>query len=161
MIHRRGRQCTYALLLEGRIVNDSLDKMVDPTAAELQNFNTLADVADWVGVVDAENVPLKTNFLNELGMPTLIREVVLIKAASFEAAVGRTTIGTDPLNPAQVARIDSFLRACRLRCGLPAVDAPAAPAATAFQAPGTPSSSQAQSPGSHKPKLASVVDQSL
>ena len=149
---------------------------MDPTASELQNFNSLSDVLDWAGVVDVpyqapaqgrpEVVaePFRTEFLAALGKPTLVRELCLISETSWTTTISGFQVGGNPLTPAQEARVRSVRRCARLRCGLPAEETPVAPTAPSAPAPtslAVPGSASAAPATQGARKMATVIDQSF
>ena len=104
----------------------------------------------------------------------LMREVVLISSADYEAALAAcnwTPEGAAAerlLNPAERARCRSLRRVCRLRCGLPADDGAAAVPAGAAGGGAPPPAALGPGGGvlalvgaARKIKLSSVGDQSL
>ena len=159
---------------------------MDPDNAALAAIRTLAEAADWAGVVDVPaveatadtqaipGVPLRTLTFACLGNPTLIREIVLIPRTSWDKAISKITIEDEELSPAQFARTESLRRVCRLRCALPAdeITLPAAPLPPVLGAePGQPTGllvpaptvpcTTVAIPASRKPKLSTVIDQTL
>ena len=64
-----------------------------PSAAELLGLVTVADVCEWVGLVDTAAAsgilprPARSSFLALLGNPTLIRHVAAIPLPNWDASV--------------------------------------------------------------------------
>ena len=146
---------------------------MDPSTTELASFNSLSDVMDWSGAVDSAAdtnagkpaIPLRSTLLRALGFPELVREIVLIKRESWDDIVTNITVDGDKLNPTLAARVESFRRVARLRCGLPAAEGSPTPAAstpvTGASPPSNPQLTGVQQSTVRKLRMSAVVDQSL
>ena len=56
---------------------------MDPTEEELNNMETIDDVADWAGLEG----PLKEGLLKDLGTPTKLRDIAFITRPVWDAAL--------------------------------------------------------------------------
>ena len=140
---------------------------LDPTPTELNGIGSIANAADWAGVIDtvAPNpvVPLRSKVLAALGTPTLIRDIAMVSRTDWDAAIATVTIpdagGTEgPLSITHESRVESFRRVCRLRAGLAPGDTPLP---TAPPTTGTGATAASPSAEGRNVKLSSVLDQTL
>ena len=148
---------------------------LDPTPDELSGMATVADARRWSGVTDATFAALQ----ERSGPFTTFRELVMMPAEAWAAAITETRIGTDPadpqanrpLLPVEVGHVGSLRRVARLRMGLPGDEGaptPSAAAGTGLAPPGgAPANSGAGSASGNvvggvtqrRVKLANVLDQ--
>ena len=87
---------------------------MDPTAGEIAGFIALADIADWAGVINTDATDplpacrLREALFNELGGPLLVREIVHVTRADWDAVVATVTVtpAARPLNAIEKARVE-------------------------------------------------------
>ena len=84
---------------------------MDPSSEELVGMKTIADICDWVGLVDGieSDSPrrmARSGFLDALGRPQLVRQLVAIPAAAYEAvaAAWKIKLGEEEVSPSPVER---------------------------------------------------------
>jgi hypothetical protein len=124
---------------------------IDPNAADLGAIADLQAALDWPGIGD----DVRDAFFSLLGLPTRLRDVAFVPAASFSLCVDNTVVaiavavaatGTvpavpadqpaahRPISPIESGKLYSFRRICRLRCGL----TPGDPSTASIASPTTP-----------------------
>jgi hypothetical protein len=110
---------------------------LDPDPAELALVTDLETAGKWSGLADT----LRKALYKASGTPIVVRDVAFISRADWIKIVDliEIPVGTDsapevrPASPVEAARVWSFRRVCRLRCGSPPGDphAVASPSLTA------------------------------
>ena len=142
---------------------------MDPTEEELNNMETIDDVADWAGLEG----PLKEGLLKDLGTPTKLRDIAFITRPVWDAALVLLRVPTAPANPGdppgqreptpvEGSRLEIFRRVVMLRMQM----TPDTPGDPGIQRPGvatTPAQPPSSSQGSptRKIKLSVVIDPTL
>ena len=147
---------------------------IDPPPDELAQIATVAKALAWAGG-DADLERWLGTSLG--GAPTMLRHVVLVDRASWDYAVEHlgNDVGAHP-GPLASAKLESFRRVARLRCGLCPGDhpeaqrqrealraAPGAPPAAALAGGGASQGAAppGPSPSARRIKLSAVLDPTL
>ena len=142
---------------------------MDPTPEELGTITTLDAACAWVGIVDTDEDPFRTELFKHLGKPRLLRQVVAIPSETWTAAIASLKItaqaGQRNPTPVEMGHVGLLRRVARLAVGLPADVLAPSQRGTSGQAPGPGqgprqgASDSAQAPGVRKIKVSTVMDQ--
>jgi hypothetical protein len=99
---------------------------MDPSASELQQFTSLADVLAWIGFADEADRKVWETFSKALGKPKLIRQVAAIPFAVYQRTVehwkvsqkeGEDWAEVEP-SPLELGHAGVLRRVSRLLCNL-------------------------------------------
>jgi hypothetical protein len=95
---------------------------LDPSPQELVNIVGLDTALQWPGV----DAPLFAGLVAVIGNPKVLRDISFIPRADWITYLSNITVGDGavPILPTEVARLWSFRRVCRIRCGLTPGDNP-------------------------------------
>ena len=112
---------------------------MDPTAEELSAITSVGSLLDWVGLADEKGRLSRTTFLNELGNPKFIRQLVAVPMATYVkmvqglkiTVVETSTSRSEPLTPIEEGQMGEVRRVARLVLKLSPEADPVAPPSTA------------------------------
>jgi hypothetical protein len=131
---------------------------LDPTPEQLATIITLDLAAAYPGL----SAELRDALYESLGTPTTMRDVAFVPGSEWATVVADTLVAGLPILSISRAKLQSFRRVCRLRCGLTPGDAPSAAPQLSVAGSGAPSASSANAPGGGRSiRLSHIIDPSL
>jgi hypothetical protein len=131
---------------------------LDPSPDELASIVSLDQACAFPGLT----AELRDALYDTLGTPTTMRDVAFVPSNEWATVVADTLVAGLPISSISRAKLQSFRRVCRLRCGLTPGDAALAVPQLAIAGSGAPTSASASAPaGGRSIRLSHIIDPSL
>lgn len=105
------------------ISSKTLSRMADPSHAQLARFNTVEDVLAWAGMAGHFREALQKawgnaeSFWGVVHISRLAWDAAMVFKLQDPASTDQHPLPDLPLSPVQEGRLESFRRACLLKCG--------------------------------------------